>query len=88
MQTSELSPEPTASPREFLRRADAANYVENRHGVPCAARTLAKLATLGGGPVIHYFGKVPLYRPDDLDAWVQSRISGPVASTAELKSDR
>ena len=72
--------------QNFLRRTDAARYVENSHGVPCAPRTLAKLATLGGGPQIHYFGKTPLYRPSDLDAWVAERISGPVASTAERKT--
>ena len=74
---------PSMHPPEFLRRADAAKYVETRHGVPCKPRTLAKLASVGGGPAIHYFGKLPLYKPKDLDAWVASRITGPVTSTAD-----
>lgn len=54
-----------------------------KHGIPVALRTLNKLASIGGGPVMQYAGRIPLYRPEDLDAWAAQRLSKPVASTAE-----
>jgi hypothetical protein len=66
----------TDGPR-FLRRADAARYVREKWGIPCAARTLAKLACGGGGPEMRYAGRVPLYELEALDKWAAERI-GPV----------
>lgn len=54
-----------------------------KHGIPVALRTLNKLASIGGGPVMQYSGRIPLYRPEDLDAWAEQRLSKPVRSTAE-----
>jgi hypothetical protein len=53
-------------------------------GVNCAHGTLAKYAVIGGGPVFRRIGRVPLYSTDDLDAWVQSRLSGPMRSTSDV----
>jgi hypothetical protein len=33
-----------------MRRADAARYIREAHGIPCAMATLAKYACVGGGP--------------------------------------
>jgi hypothetical protein len=66
----------------FLRRSEAAEYVKATWGIPCAARTLAKLAVIGGGPLFHKSGRLPLYAPSDLDAWAASKISGKYASTS------
>ena len=44
----------------FLRRKDAADYLKNRYGFG-AARTLAKLACIGGGPVFRKAGAAALY---------------------------
>jgi hypothetical protein len=51
--------------------------------VPVAVATLAKFATVGGGPAITYFGRIPLYARTDLDAWAVAKLGRPVASTAE-----
>jgi len=67
----------------FLRRREAAQYLQER-GIPCAAKTLAKLAVVGGGPIFRRIGRIPLYQADDLDRWVTSKLSPPVASTSEL----
>ena len=72
------------TPRYFAR-TDAARYVRETWGLPCSPRWLAKLAVVGGGPVFRKAGKTPLYTPSDLDAWAQSRISGPRHSTSDLE---
>ncbi|MFC3206337.1 hypothetical protein [Aquamicrobium soli] len=39
-----------------------------KHGIPIAVATLNKLASIGGGPLMTYSGRIPLYHVDDLDA--------------------
>jgi hypothetical protein len=63
----------------------AAEYLRRECGIPSTEKTLAKLASVGGGPVYRLFGRIPLYAPPDLDAYAQAKISGPVRSTAEYK---
>ena len=70
------------TPVRRLRRAEASRYLQATHGVVRAPSTLAKLACLGGGPLFVKFGHVPLYDPADLDAWVRSRTSSPLANTS------
>ena len=67
-----------------LRRADAARYLRETHGIPCAPATLAKYACLGGGPPFRKAGKFPIYSRDALDDWARSRLSEPVPSTSAL----
>jgi hypothetical protein len=67
----------------YLRRTAAAAYLMGRYGA-YTAKTLAKLATVGGGPPYRKFGPYPLYAQDDLDAWASSRMSNVVRSSAEL----
>gem|GEM_PF-643899 len=71
--------------KQFLRRTEAAAYLKERygHGSP---RTLAKLATLGGGPVFRRRGRIPLYTVEDLDQWALEGMSAPVKSTSELRA--
>lgn len=66
-----------------LRRKEAVSYLLEVHGVPVAVATLAKMATVGGGPRITYFGRIPLYARGDLDAWAIEKLKAPVRSTAE-----
>jgi hypothetical protein len=73
-------------PDKRVSRFEAADYLQKVHGVPCAPRTLAKLACVGGGPLFQKFGRLPRYRLADLDAWVASRLSRPVRSTSELRA--
>jgi hypothetical protein len=71
--------------KRFLRRREAAQYLQER-GIPCAARTLAKLAVVGGGPVFRRIGRIPLYEVEELDRWIEAQLSPPVASTTELRA--
>jgi hypothetical protein len=76
--------EKVATPPLFLRRADAANYLQERYGLRCAKQTLAKLAVLGGGPIFRHAGRTPIYAPADLDEWALSQIGKPRTSTSVL----
>lgn len=67
---------------KYFRRADAAHYIRSTWGMPCSAKWLAKLAVTGGGPIYQKAGRFPLYKPDDLDIWVQARIGAPRQSTS------
>jgi hypothetical protein len=68
----------------FLRRAEAAAYLTER-GYRTAPATLAKYASIGGGPVFRSFGRIPLYGPDDLLSWAESRTSALRRSTSDPK---
>jgi hypothetical protein len=79
----EASPQPNHF-ANYLRRADAARYIREAHGIPCAPTTLAKYAVLGGGPAFRKAGKFPIYSRDELDAWAEKRLGKLVRSTSEL----
>lgn len=65
-----------------LSRQEASDFLTQR-GYKVASTTLAKLASVGGGPTYESFGRKPLYRPTDLLAWVQERSTGPRRSTSD-----
>jgi hypothetical protein len=67
-----------------MRRAEAARYIRENHGIPCSPSTLAKYACRGGGPGFRKAGKFPVYARDELDAWANKRLSELVHSTSEL----
>ena len=52
-------------------------------GYRTAPATLAKLASIGGGPTFESFGRKPLYREADLLAWAQAKTTGPRRSTID-----
>jgi hypothetical protein len=66
---------------KYLRRRAASDHLRSL-GFPVATATLAKLAVLGGGPSIQYFGRIPLYSIEELDRWVAKRLSAPRRSTS------
>jgi hypothetical protein len=67
---------------QFLRRRDAANYLKRKYGFG-AARTLAKLAVIGGGPAFYKAGAIVLYQPQALDAWAIAKIGAVRVSTSD-----
>jgi hypothetical protein len=69
----------------FMRRKEAAQYLKEKYGVGSPA-TLAKLATVGGGPIFRKNGRIPIYQAEDLDAWALAKIGKPVRSTSELEA--
>ena len=70
----------------FLRREQAAAYVQSTYGFPCSRQWLARLAVIGGGPAFRKASRFPLYTKADLDAWAKGRIGPRVTTTAELSA--
>ena len=68
-----------------LRRWEASEYIELVHGLTVAAATLAKLASVGGGPGFHRVGRVPLYPRDELDRWAEQKLGRIVKNTSEAR---
>ena len=66
----------------YLKRPEASDYVKDK-GLPCSPASLCTWATTGGGPPFRKFGRNVVYTTDDLDAWIDSRLSGPKASTCD-----
>ncbi|GAC1040272.1 hypothetical protein [Rhizobium sp. No.120] len=83
MPTEKNSSNPMPAQRPRLRRSDVPNYLASKHGIDIAVSTLAKMATIGGGPAMQYSGRIPLYHIHDLDKWVEERLSKAVRSTSE-----
>lgn len=79
------NPAAATSTRPRLRRSDVPAYLASTHGIDVAVSTLAKWATVGGGPVMQYSGRIPLYNIADLDEWANSRLSKRVRSTSEAR---
>jgi hypothetical protein len=76
----------------YRRRAEVPAILQEILGVTVAKATLDKLACIGGGPPVEYFGTTPVYREDRLLAWGRSRIRatprhlGAPAETGKLET--
>lgn len=68
--------------RAFLRRRQAAEYLQEKYGFGAAA-TLAKGAVTGDTPRYHKAGRLVLYRRDALDEWALARIGPGRRSTSD-----
>src|SRR5512133_822789 len=56
------------STRSRRRRKEASQYLRDHWQISRTEKTLAKLATTGGGPRYHLAGRIPLYPEEELDA--------------------
>lgn len=72
----------TEATRRYLRRAEAGDYLRARYRF-CSAKTLAKLASVGGGPSYFRAGNVALYAREALDEWAIAKIGEQRTNTAE-----
>jgi hypothetical protein len=52
-------------------------------GYPTSPKTLATMATRGGGPRFHRFGARVLYRWRDALDWAEKRLSPAMSSTSQ-----
>ncbi|MEO5375483.1 MAG: hypothetical protein H7840_14630 [Alphaproteobacteria bacterium] len=66
-----------------LRRWEASEYLRLAHGIEVAAATLAKWASVGGGPVFEKFNRTPLYSIINLDIWARDKLGKPARNTSE-----
>lgn len=74
-------PEHLNKPR--LRRWEAAEYLKTVHGIEVAPATLAKWASVGGGPAYQKVNRTPLYPKTELDCWATDKLGDPIRSTSE-----
>lgn len=66
---------------KYLTRKEAASYLI---GLPTSHKTLAKLATIGGGPKYQRFGnRRVVYTIDNLTQWASSKLSAIISNTSE-----
>ena len=71
---------------QLLNRKEAAAYISARIGGAISVGTLARLASDGAGPPYRMWGgrrggqgRWAVYRPADLDAWIESQLCEPAA---------
>jgi len=70
-------------PKQYLDRREAAQFLTDQ-GFRTSHKTLAKLASVGGGPEMHKFGtRRVLYEPAALLAWANARLSPTRRSTSQ-----
>ena len=60
----------------FMRRTEAAQYAKEK-GLPVEPSTLAKYASQGAGPRFAKFGRIPVYKPEWMDDWIEQRLADP-----------
>lgn len=75
---------PPALRKPRLRRWEVSEYLRLVHGIEVATATLAKWASVGGGPGFNKVNRTPLYPTVELDRWAIERLGRLVRSTSEL----
>jgi hypothetical protein len=73
---------PSALRKPRLRRWEAADYLKIVHGIEVAPATLAKWASVGGGPAYQKVNRTPLYPTVELDNWAADKLGDPVRNTS------
>ena len=68
----------------FLSRKETAEFL-CEHGFPTKPATLDCLATRGGGPPYHRFGRRVIYDPAEVLAWARARVAISAATASEHK---
>jgi hypothetical protein len=69
---------------KYLTRQEATAYLR-KNGLTCGNFLLAQLAMTGEGPQFRYWGRRPIYTEDDLDVWIESRLSAPISSIPGMR---
>ncbi|MBC7907623.1 MAG: hypothetical protein H7Y60_12890 [Rhodospirillaceae bacterium] len=77
-----MLPNTIGQPRRY-RRAEASAYLKSTWGIDYKPATLAKVASLGGGPRFELAGRFPLYPEPELDSWASARLSPLKSSTSD-----
>ena len=70
-------------PPPLLDTSSSAVFLKATFGVPCEAKTLAKLRCVGGGPKFRRFGRLIRYERKELEFWARNRLSQPLQSTRD-----
>jgi hypothetical protein len=74
-------PKPLDKPR--LCRKLASEYLALVHGIIVAPATLAKYASVGGGPRFYKWHRTPLYPTAELEVWAEQQLGKLRRSTSD-----
>ena len=74
------------TPETRLRRKAVAE-ASTAHGYPIKEKTLATMASRGGGPPFQLWGRIPIYTWGPYLDWAEARLSEPRSSTSEADAD-
>ncbi len=69
--------------RETRLRRSALAEASTAHGLPIKEKTLATMASRGGGPPFQLWGRIPIYTWGPYLDWAEGRLSEPRSSTSE-----
>jgi len=72
---------------QLLSRRDAAQFIRERE-IPLEPSTLAKYATVGGGPNMRKFGRRVLYERRALIAWIAEKLGASRRCTSDGTDSR
>jgi hypothetical protein len=67
--------------KKYLSRNELAGFL-TAEGYPVSAKTLAKYAVIGGGPLYRKFGNRCLTTPQEGLDWAESKLSEPLSNTS------
>jgi hypothetical protein len=78
-----MSDTPSPAPQRRLRRAGAAQYLNDVHGIPYTEKTLRNRNAAGLEPLPEYLGTIPFYTPQGLDDFARTAFTpeSPVTVT-------
>jgi hypothetical protein len=68
----------------LLRTLQAAAWLKD-HGVHRTPGTLARMRCKGDGPAFRRFGNAVFYSIEDMEKWIDEKLSPPVYSTREFR---
>ncbi len=69
---------------KYFTRKETAEYLSKTLGLPTSPKTLAKLATIGGGPEYQRFGnRRVVYTLTSITKWAQAKLSKPIFNTSQ-----
>jgi hypothetical protein len=85
-----MSDASTPSPQKRLRRGAAAEYLNDRHGIPYTEKTLRNRNASGLEPLPEYLGTIPFYTLQRLDNFAATAFTpeSPVTVTRRRLAGR
>ena len=68
---------------QYLTEKQASSDLSDELGLKISEKTLSKYITTGGGPVYYKFGNRVVYAANDLNDWVNNKMSKPLRGSFE-----
>ena len=72
--------------KQYHDRREAAEFLTGL-GLRVAPATLAKYATVGGGPIMRKYGRAVVYETTALMEWANAKLTPPHRSTSDARKE-